>query len=60
MNEKKEAVFSISDGDAYCWTEQESSVMLKSVSKFGDPVELTKEEAIALGKALIAAAKQIQ
>ena len=45
MKENKE-VFSVSDGDAYCWVEQESSVMLKAVTKSGDPVELTKEEAI--------------
>ena len=58
MPEKKE-VFTTSDGDAYCWAEQESSVMLKSVTKHGDPVELTKEEALDLAKALIAAAEKI-
>jgi len=27
------------------WIEQESSVMVKAISKFGDPVELTSEDA---------------
>jgi len=58
MKEKKE-VFSVSDGDAYFWVEQESSVMLKAVTGFGDPVELSKEEAIALANALLKAADEI-
>jgi hypothetical protein len=33
--------------------------MLKSVTKHGDPVELTKEKAMNLAKALIAAAEKI-
>lgn len=59
MDAKKEGVFSISSGQAYCWPEQESSVMLKAVTKFGDPVELSKEEAIELADALIKAANAI-
>ena len=58
MNEKKE-VFSVSNGEAYCWAEQQSSVMLKAVTTFGDPVELTKEEAIELANALLRASEQI-
>jgi hypothetical protein len=58
MKENKD-VFSVSDGDAYCWAERESSVMLKAVTKSGDPVELTKDEAIELATALLKASKQI-
>ena len=58
MKEKNE-VFSVSDGDTYCWTEQESSVMLKAATKFGDPVELSKKEAIELANAMLKAANQI-
>ena len=56
---KKGEVFSVSEGDAYCWSEQDSSVMLKAVTKSGDAVELTKQEAVALAQALLKAAEQI-
>ena len=59
MKNQKPEVFSVSDGDVYCWAEQESSVMLKAVTKHGDPVELTKEEAVDLAHALLEAAKKI-
>ncbi|MES2693554.1 MAG: hypothetical protein V4773_08780 [Verrucomicrobiota bacterium] len=52
MNE----VFTVADGDAYCWCEDRSSVMVKAVTKAGDPVELTSEEAVALAQALLKAA----
>jgi hypothetical protein len=38
--------------DVCCWLEQESSVMLKAVTRFGDPVELTAAEARAIAAAL--------
>jgi hypothetical protein len=60
MIEKKEGVCSVSDGDAYCWAEHESSVMLKAVTKFGDPVELTAAEATELAHALLKAAKAVE
>jgi hypothetical protein len=59
MENQKPEVFSVSDGDAYCWAEQESSVMLKAITKHGDPVELTKEEAVGLAHALLKAAEKI-
>jgi len=59
MKENKE-VFSVSNGEAYCWAEQESSVMLKAVTKSGDPVELSVEEAIELAHALLKAAKAVE
>jgi hypothetical protein len=59
MKDQKPEVFSVSDGDAYCWLEQESSVMLKALTKHGDPVELTKQEATDLARALLRAAEKI-
>jgi hypothetical protein len=41
------------DGQAYCWIEHESSVMLKVVSRHGDPVELQWDDARELGRLLI-------
>ena len=38
--------------DVYCWLEQESSVMLKAVTRFGDLVELTAAAARAVAAAL--------
>ena len=58
QNQKKE-VFSLLDGDAYCWVEQESSVMPKAVTKPGDPVELSKKEPGEPANALLKAAKEI-
>jgi hypothetical protein len=56
---KNKQVFSVANGEACCWAEQESSVMLKAVASFGDPVELSKEEAIAFARALLKAADEI-
>jgi hypothetical protein len=38
--------------DVCCWLEQDSSVMLKAVTRFGDPVELSADEARAIAAAL--------
>ena len=46
-------VFKLSDGDVYCWVEQGSSIMLKSATKVGDPVELSAEEARSLANELL-------
>jgi hypothetical protein len=59
VTKRNSEIFSISGGDAYCWLEQESSVMLKAVTKRGDPVELEKHEAIELARALLKAAEKI-
>ena len=58
MKEEKE-IYSVSNGEAYFWVEQESSVMLKAATGFGDPVELSKEEVIALANALLKAADEL-
>jgi hypothetical protein len=46
--------------DVYCWLEQESSIMLKAVTKFGDPVELTADDARAIASALLALAERLE
>ena len=48
-----------SDGEAYFWIEQESSIMLKAITLHGDPVELTADEVRSLAKALLQAADAI-
>ena len=40
--------------DISLWIEQDSSIHLKAITKFNDPVEMTSEEARELGKTLIA------
>jgi len=45
--------------DVYCWLEQESSVMLKAVTRFGDPVELTARDSRTIAAALLAFAEQL-
>ena len=41
------------------WVEQESSIMVRAVSSFGDPVELTSEDARAFASMLLAAADKL-
>ena len=53
MINKKAEVFQVSNGDAYSWVEAGSSVMLKAMTRAGDPVELSAEEAVELAHALL-------
>ena len=46
--------------DVYCWLEQDSSVMLKAVTKHGDPVELTATDARAIASTLLALADRLE
>src|SRR5262245_25339473 len=46
--------------DVDCWLEHDSSVMLKAVTRFGDPVELTADDARAVAAALIGFAEQLE
>jgi hypothetical protein len=46
--------------DVYCWLEQDSSVMLKAVTRFGDPLELTAAAARAISAALLAFADRLE
>lgn len=47
---------SLAAGDARCWREPDSSVMLKAATVSGEPLKLTREEAVTLGQALLQAA----
>ncbi len=51
MSEDQKRFFSPVDGVSL-WIEQGSSIHLKSIAAFGDPVELTAEEARQIAKAL--------
>jgi len=46
--------------DVCCWLEQDSSIMLKAVTGFGDPVELTADEARAVATALLTLAELLE
>ncbi len=46
--------------DVYGWVEQESSVMLKAVTRHGDPVELTAAEARAVAETLLELAARLE
>jgi len=46
--------------DVCCWLEYDSSVMLKAVTKSGDPVELTADEARAIAAALLMFAERLE
>ncbi|TAG05358.1 MAG: hypothetical protein EAZ43_02395 [Betaproteobacteria bacterium] len=43
-NFSKPTVQKFAEGDLYFWVEQDASLMLKSSTSFGDPVELNAEE----------------
>jgi hypothetical protein len=49
-----------SDGDVYFWIEQDSSIMLKALTKQGDPVELNAREARKIAEALLEAATKLE
>ncbi len=45
--------------EAYMWIENGSSIHLKAVSPYGDPIELTADEAREIGEALLKLAAQL-
>ena len=45
-------VVTLASGDVYLWLEQESSVMLKPVTRYGDPVELDEDDVRKLAQVL--------
>jgi hypothetical protein len=59
MSEENSTVIKFSQGEIHLWLEQESSIMIKAVTKSGDPVELECEEARELGEALMKMAAKI-
>ncbi len=53
-------IFKFSDGDVILWDEQDNEpICLKSITASNDPVELTTNEARAIGKKLIELADKI-
>jgi hypothetical protein len=54
-----ERVTEIND-EVYLWLQQRSSIHLKAVSSFGDPVELTASEALQLANALQSLAEDLE
>ena len=50
--------FELSGGEVRLWIEQES-IHLRVTEAHGDPVELTKEEAVKLAEALLTFSKEI-
>ncbi len=59
MSDKNPDVIQFSQGEVYLWPEQGSSIMIKAITKSGDPVELEPEEAKKLGETLIRLAAQL-
>ncbi|OGR14100.1 MAG: hypothetical protein A2341_01955 [Deltaproteobacteria bacterium RIFOXYB12_FULL_58_9] len=47
-------------GDAYGWIEQDSSIQFKAVTKEGDPIELTGDEARKIAGLLLDLAKELE
>jgi hypothetical protein len=58
MEQEKKKVYMV--GEAYLWLEQKSSIHIKAVSKFGDPIELTGDEALELAKILQELGERLQ
>ena len=52
-------VISLCSGDIYLWIDDGPSLHLKSVTKFGDPVELNLEEVVELCEVLKRLAKKL-
>jgi len=46
--------------DISCWLEHETSIMLKAVTKFNDPVELTADEARDIANVLLSFAERLE
>lgn len=49
----KQNFVSFSGGEISIWIEQQDSICLKAVTAFGDPVELTADEARKIAKFLM-------
>jgi hypothetical protein len=58
--DEKDGVVTLAGGEIAMWIEQESSIHLKVISPFGDPVELNAEEARQLANALLRLAASIE
>jgi len=60
MSENPDGLVKLSGGDVHLWVEAESSVMLKAITKHGDPVDLTSDEAKELAETLVKMAAKIE
>ena len=59
MKKNIKQVNELSNGEIKLWIEQGSSIHLKSITNYGDPVELSSDEAIELADLLMEMAKSI-
>ena len=57
-NEK--TIHNISDGEISLWIEQNSSIHIKAVTQFNDPVELNLEEAKKMNELIEALIKELE
>ncbi len=60
MAEPTQSEVSQPTDDVYAWIEQGASIHLKAVSQFGDPVELTADEARSIGAMLLDFAAELE
>lgn len=60
MAESAEREFAQPADDVVCWLEYDRSIMLKAVTRFGDPVELTADAARDIAAALLALAERLE
>ena len=58
MDDDDELTFS--DDEITVWVVDESSIHLKAVTRFGDPVELNSKQARLLGERLLRLAQRIK
>lgn len=58
MNDKE--MVRISDGEIALWTDQNRAIHIKAISAYGDPVELTAEEAKELAAELLRLAANLE
>jgi hypothetical protein len=49
-----------SGGEVYFWIEADSSIMLKAVTSYGDPVELGAEQVREIAEGLLKAAAELE
>lgn len=54
-----EDYFESSDGDVRVWIEQGSTIHIKAISEYNDPVELTAEQALELAQVLQRLARRL-
>ncbi len=61
MNEKgRPDCFELDGGELRIWIEQDISICMKAVTRYGDPVELSEDEAMEVAKSLIEMVKRLE